>query len=137
MVLENLPIEKPTRAFVRSPYGRSLLYGALLLVLGFLVFCWGTSYKVSLYENAGPGRAPAKLCTRASDDSKAEVERAVDGSLCAIGLLFVALVITPGHEEFVAALPRERCDQTRRRRRAFASPAWLRRPPPALYLLPV
>lgn len=51
---------------------------ALLLVVAFAVFAWGTAYKTSLYKAPEVGRAPAKLCTRASDASRAQLERAVE-----------------------------------------------------------
>lgn len=40
------------------------------LVLGIMVFMWGTRYKLSLYSAVQPGRMPAKLCMRSSDSGK-------------------------------------------------------------------
>ena len=56
---------------------RSWFVALLLPLIAFSVLAWGTAYKTSLYRPPIAGRAPAKLCTRASDESKAGAERAV------------------------------------------------------------
>jgi hypothetical protein len=43
--------------------------GALCVSLAFMVFAWGTNYKLSLYKT-GHETSPAKLCTRGSDAAK-------------------------------------------------------------------
>jgi hypothetical protein len=50
----------------------------LCVVLPFLIFGWGTSYKLSLYKT-DHGVAPAKVCTRGSDAAKTGVSQAVNG----------------------------------------------------------
>jgi hypothetical protein len=43
-----------------------------------MVFAWGTSYKLSLY-NPGHQSSPAKVCTRGSDAAKSALDHAADG----------------------------------------------------------
>jgi hypothetical protein len=57
---------------------RISLCGLLCMVLPFVVFAWGTAYKLSLYK-ADNSSVPAKVCTRGSDASKSSVRQAVDG----------------------------------------------------------
>lgn len=45
-----------------------------VLLLAALVLAWGTAYKVSLYRQARITRAPAKLCTHASDSAKSQAD---------------------------------------------------------------
>ncbi len=51
----------------------------LLLFTAAAVFAWGTCYKLSLYKSAAEqGKMPAaKLCTRASEAAKTDVESSV------------------------------------------------------------
>ena len=50
------------------------------LLLALAVIAWGTSYKLSLYKASGAeGLTPAKLCTRASDIVKGQLDDATDG----------------------------------------------------------
>jgi hypothetical protein len=50
------------------------------LLLALAVIAWGTSYKLSLYKaSAAEGLTPAKLCTRASDIVKGQLDDATDG----------------------------------------------------------
>ncbi len=60
----------------------STLGAAVLLFTAVAVFAWGTGYKLSLYKDASQqGRAPqAKLCTRASEAAKNQVEASVTGA---------------------------------------------------------
>jgi hypothetical protein len=64
------------------PNGRRGLWSPsslLVLLLACSVFAWGTSYKLSLYENNPPGSvAPAKLCKLTSDNAKSQVDLVVD-----------------------------------------------------------
>jgi hypothetical protein len=51
-----------------------------LLLLALAVITWGTSYKLSLYKtSSAEGLTPAKLCTRASDIVKGQLDDATDG----------------------------------------------------------
>jgi len=63
----------------RSAARASWLTVAVLLFTALSVFVWGTSYKLSLYKSATEqGKAPAaKLCTRASDVAKSDVDASV------------------------------------------------------------
>jgi hypothetical protein len=66
-------------------------YGVLCLSLGFMVFAWGTSYKLSLYR-AEHQSSPAKVCTRGSDAAKHALDHAVNGNAVAhVPLSMVAL----------------------------------------------
>jgi hypothetical protein len=49
----------------------------LCFSLSFLVFAWGTNYKLSLYKAHREG-SPAKVCTRGSDAAKSVLEQAVE-----------------------------------------------------------
>jgi hypothetical protein len=64
---------RPSRPRWRLP-----LVGLLCVILPFMIFAWGTVYKVSLYK-ADKGGAPAKVCTRSSDAAKRSVSHAIDG----------------------------------------------------------
>jgi hypothetical protein len=59
------------------PAAKGLLsFGGVLCVsLAFMVFAWGTNYKLSLYK-AGHETSPAKLCTRGSDAEKSALDHA-------------------------------------------------------------
>ena len=49
----------------------------LFLLLAFMVFAWGTGYKLSLYKSLrGDGSTPAKLSTRASDVAQSDLQTA-------------------------------------------------------------
>jgi hypothetical protein len=49
----------------------------LFLLLAFMVFAWGTGYKLSLYKSLqGDGSTPAKLSTRASDVAQSDLQNA-------------------------------------------------------------
>lgn len=106
----DVPIRSKAQAAIfRRPLAHTPLYAVLLFVLGFCVLSWGTAYKTSLYKAPETGRAPAKLCTRASDDSRAEVERAVDGLGASLGLLLLtaaAFATEPRLASFLLARPR-------------------------------
>ena len=66
------------------------LYGLFCLSLGFMVFAWGTNYKLSLY-NAGHQNLPAKVCTRASDAAKNAVDHAANGNTVPHAFLSIAV----------------------------------------------
>lgn len=66
------------------------MYGLFCLSLGFMVFAWGTNYKLSLY-NAGHQNLPAKVCTRGSDAAKSAVDHAADGITVAHAFLSVTV----------------------------------------------
>jgi hypothetical protein len=52
-------------------------YGGVCLVLAFMIFAWGTGYKLSLYKvESAPCSAPAKVCTRGSDAARIAVDHA-------------------------------------------------------------
>jgi len=50
-------------------------WGVLCVSLAFMVFAWGTNYKLSLYT-AGHNTSPVKLCTRGSDAAESAVDHA-------------------------------------------------------------
>lgn len=67
--------------------------GALCLSLGFMVFAWGTNYKLSLYK-ADCQSSPAKVCTRGSDAAKHALDHAVDDSAVAHAPLSMAALFS-------------------------------------------
>ncbi len=69
------------------------IYGVLCLILAFLVFAWGTSYKLSLY-NRGHESTPAKVCTRGSDAAKSALDDAADGRTVARAPLSMAVLFS-------------------------------------------
>jgi len=66
----------PTRA--AKAKGVLSFRGVVCLLLGFMVFAWGTNYKLSLYKAAGQS-SPAKVCTRGSEAAKNALADAADG----------------------------------------------------------
>ena len=58
-----------------------------------MVFAWGTSYKLSLY-NPGHEGSPAKVCTRGSDAAKNALEHAADGDTLAPALFSMAVLFS-------------------------------------------
>ena len=80
---------------ISEPKGLLSFYGALYIYLAFMVFAWGTSYKLSLY-NPGHESSPAKVCTRGSDAAKSALEQAAGApTLAQIHLLISALFSLP------------------------------------------
>lgn len=66
----------------------------LLLLLAFMVFAWGTGYKLSLYKGLREdGSTPAKLSTRASDVAQSELQHAT-AEQGPIEIISVAIPIT-------------------------------------------
>jgi hypothetical protein len=62
---------------ISGPKGLHFFYGVLCVSLAFMVFAWGTNYKLSLYK-VGHESSPAKVCTRGSDAAKSAFEHVVD-----------------------------------------------------------
>jgi hypothetical protein len=73
--------------------GHVPLYGGLCVVLAFMIFAWGTGYKLSLYKSEALAcSAPAKVCTRGSDAAKSAVDHVADGhNVVQIPVLVAAL----------------------------------------------
>src|SRR5580658_7992582 len=63
---------------ISGPKGLLSFCGVLCVSLAFMVFAWGTNYKLSLYK-AGHESSPAKVCTRGSDTAKSALDQAVYG----------------------------------------------------------
>jgi len=61
-----------------KPKGLLSFYGVLCVYLAFMVFAWGTNYKLSLYR-AERQASPAKVCTLGSDAAKNALEHAAEG----------------------------------------------------------
>jgi hypothetical protein len=68
-------------------------YGALCLSVAFMVFAWGTNYKLSLYH-APHNSSPAKVCTRGSDAAKSAFDHAANGRVVAQAPLSVAVLFS-------------------------------------------
>jgi hypothetical protein len=58
-----------------------------------MVFAWGTSYRLSLY-NPGHEYSPAKVCTRGSDAAKNALERAADGHTLSLAPVSMAILFS-------------------------------------------
>jgi hypothetical protein len=70
----------PTRA--AKARGLLSFRGVVCLLLGFMVFAWGTNYRLSLYK-AERESSPAKVSTRGSDSAKRALDNAADHSTAA------------------------------------------------------
>jgi len=107
--------------------------GVFPLLLGLMVLGWGTGYKLSLYRShAAHAAAPAKLCTRASDMAKSELDLAATGTVVEHTTPLWAVLVVSRLDLF-PALRREE-DGTGPVPKASPSrfsPATYRRPPPA------
>jgi hypothetical protein len=71
----------------------SSFYGVLCVYLAFMVFAWGTNYKLSLYKAERQG-SPAKICTRGSDAAKNALDRASDGHTLSRASLCMAVLLS-------------------------------------------
>jgi len=78
---------------ISEPKGLLSFYGVLCLYLAFMVFAWGTSYKLSLYK-AGHESSPAKVCTRGSDAAKNALDHAADDHTLAPAPLSMAVLFS-------------------------------------------
>jgi len=82
---------------MRASRSKGLLssYGVLCVALVFMIFAWGTGYKLSLYTVEGRiSSAPAKVCTRGSDAAKSAFDHAADGPTVAQRPRWVALLLS-------------------------------------------
>jgi len=68
-------VKRKSKTRISEPRGLLSFYGALCIYLAFMVFAWGTNYKLSLY-NPGHESSPAKVCTRGSDAAKSALDQA-------------------------------------------------------------
>lgn len=94
-------MERVSQTRTSGPKGLLSLYGVLCLSLGFMVFAWGTNYKLSLYK-AGHQDFPAKVCTRGSDAAKNAVDHVAGGSTIEHALLSIMVLFSPiqGTEDY-------------------------------------
>jgi hypothetical protein len=110
---------------------------ALPVLLGMMVFVWGTGYKVSLYnvKSEASASAPAKLCTRSSDIAKSDVDTAVaDHGVVQVRILFALLSLSDSESR--AAQPLSSRADLVLVPPAFCLPPTLdRRPPPVEFHL--
>jgi len=81
--------------------GSFSFYGVLCISLAFMVFAWGTNYKLSLY-NPGHESFPAKVCTRGSDAAKNALEHAADGHTLSPASVSMAVLfsLSQGTEDY-------------------------------------
>jgi hypothetical protein len=126
--LYELKHPRPSRSKWRFP-----LCGLLCVVLPFMIFAWGTAYKLSLYKTE-TNSAPAKVCTRGSDAAKSSVNQAIDsrkviGNGIALPLPVNFSVVLPGRRDVALSeacqviLPLQSC------------PTLAARPPPIRFLI--
>ena len=112
--------------------------GVFPLLLALMVLGWGTGYKLSLYHShATRAATPAKLCTRASDMAKSELDRAATRTVVEHRTPLWAVLVVSGIELF-PTLRREEDGSglVPKASPSRFSPASYRRPPPA-HLSPV
>lgn len=85
---------------ISGPKGLFSFYGVLCVYLAIMVFAWGTSYKLSLY-NPGHESSPAKVCTRGSDAAKNAFEHAAGGHTLSPAPVSMAVLFSPlqGNED--------------------------------------
>jgi hypothetical protein len=84
-----------TQTRISEPKGLFSLYGVLCVYLAIMVFAWGTSYKLSLY-NPGHESSPAKMCMRGSDAAKSALGQAAGAhTLSQMPLRIMALFSLP------------------------------------------
>ena len=86
-------MERACQSRSLNPKGLFSSYGILCLSLAFMVFAWGTSYKLSLYS-AQRESCPAKVCTRGSDAAKSALEDAADERAIARAPLSMAVLFS-------------------------------------------
>lgn len=102
-------------------------------MLALMVLGWGTGYKLSLYHvHPSSATTPAKLCTRASDTAKSDLDRAATGTVVEPTTpLWAALVVSD--LGFFPSLRREEegFDPVPKTSSSRFNPASYRRPPPA------
>ena len=80
---------------ISGPKGSLSVSGFLCLTLAFMVFAWGTNYKLSLYK-AGHESSPVKVCTRGSDAAKSALDQAAGApTLAQMPLRIAALFSLP------------------------------------------
>ena len=73
-------MESIRQARISELKGLLSIDGVLCLTVAFMVFAWGTSYKLSLY-NPGHENSPAKVCTRGSNAVEDALDRAAGGGI--------------------------------------------------------
>lgn len=71
-----------SRSRVAKHKGLLPFYLLLCPLLAFMIFAWGTSYKVSLYR-ASSNSVPAKACMRGSEDALSAIGQAAKSDLAA------------------------------------------------------
>jgi hypothetical protein len=103
----------------------------LFLLLAFSVFAWGTSYKLSLYNNSSSGSVtPAKLSTLTSDNAKSGLDHGLDGHRALAAALLIDLSPTSRELAFVVIGPMIQQDARRNLAPLRVAPVLHLRPPP-------
>ena len=119
---------------IARPRGFLSLYGVLCLSLAFMVFAWGTSYKLSLY-NPGHEISPAKVCTRGSDAAKSALDLAAGGLPPGQIDFYIASRISPPQGAEVHFFDRLRDEAIIDRSPLSRAPILYLRPPPDAFLI--
>lgn len=91
--LTRAKLERVPQTRTSAPKGLHSLYGVLCLSLAFMVFAWGTNYKLSLYK-ARHQDFPAKVCTRGSEPAKNALDHAAGSSGVAYAPLSIAVLFS-------------------------------------------
>jgi hypothetical protein len=96
-----IEVERMPQTRISEPKGLLSFYGVLSLYLAFMVFAWGTNYKLSLYKTEHQS-SPAKVCTSGSDAAKKALDHAADAhTLSQVPLRMAVLFSLPqGTEDY-------------------------------------
>ena len=122
-------MERMSQTRISEPKGVFSFYGVLCVYLAIMVFAWGTSYKLSLY-NPGHESSPAKVSTRGSDAAKSALDQAAGApTLAQMPLRIAALFSLPQRTE-VHSLDRPSDEAVSDLSPLSQAPILYRRPPP-------
>jgi len=122
-------VKRMSKFRIPEPKRLFSLYGVLCVSLAFMVFAWGTSYKLSLYK-AERDSSPVKLCTRGSDAAKNALEHAAGRGAEARAPLSIAVLCSPLQGTGDKPVYRLRDEATIDRSPLRRAPILYLRPPP-------
>jgi hypothetical protein len=86
-------VNRMSKIRILEPEGALSFLGVFCISLAFMVFVWGTGYKLSLYK-AEHQSSPAKLCTRGSDAEKSALDHAAGDSAVPDAALSMAVLFS-------------------------------------------
>lgn len=122
-------MQRMSQTRIPQPKGLFSFYGILCVSLAILVFAWGTSYRLSLY-NAGHENSPAKVCTRGSDAAKSALDHAAGGKAVVHLPVSIAILFSSFQETADYRVVRLRDEAIMDRSPLGRAPILYLRPPP-------